>query len=63
MIGEETNHGVPVCASSSRNTPFIDSAKMVTKKVIKKKVKKCGPHTVAPEITEELRKQKSYRKG
>ena len=32
-------------------------------KVTKIKVKKFGPHLVAPKITEELRKQKSYRKG
>ena len=32
-------------------------------KVTKIKVKKFGPHLVAPKITEELRKQKSYKKG
>ena len=26
------------------------------------KVKKCGPHSVAPKITEDLRKQKRYKK-
>ena len=31
-------------------------------KVTKIKVKKFGPHSVAPEIPEDLRKQKSYRK-
>ena len=32
------------------------------KKVITKKIQKIGPHSVASEITEELRKQKSYKK-